>query len=78
MIAARSAGGVNYSGAEPTTYGTVPLWQGGMNGRGALVMEWHDPDKMPKATQDQLIGLLATTPAGSAVSGSGTIEFEEY
>jgi hypothetical protein len=71
-------GGRNYSGGEPTTYETEPLFTEDFNIRGGFIKEWTDPDQMPKVTQNKTLGLLLAPRTAVAIRTSGTIEFEMY
>lgn len=64
-------------GAEPTTYGTVPIWQAEMNRRNTLIQEWV-PDEAPVINRDQLLGLLAAPRTAAAARLSVSFEFEEF
>ena len=66
----------NYS-AEPTVYEDEALFHMDMNVRGGFIKEW-DADAAPRATQDQLLGLLVAPRDGAIKNLSGTIEIEEY
>jgi len=75
-VASTITGGRAYS-AEPTVYGTEPLWAGAFNARGGIIKHW-DREDAPVIQRDQLIGLLAAPRDANAITLSGTIEFETF
>lgn len=79
QLAAVITTGIDYStgGVEPTVYNTVALWQGSINGRGAVNKEWSEADA-PVINRDQLLGLLVAPRTAAAVRLDGCLEFEEF
>lgn len=71
-----STAGIDYSGGEPTTYETNPLFQTEFNDRGGFSKEWT-PEDAPRANQNQTLGILCAPRAAAASRVTITAEFED-
>lgn len=74
-IATNATAGKNYS-AEPTTVDSQHFWEGAVNGRGGILVEWL-PHEGPLWGINETLILQASPGAASAVKLSGTIEWDE-
>ena len=70
------SGGWAYT-VEPETYETEPLWESGMNCRGAIVKYW-DRDNAKVFNRDMLAGVLVAARSAVARTVNITIEFETF
>ena len=63
--------------ANPTTLESTFVWEGSINGRGVLVMEWSDDDA-PVVQKNQTLLLQGSPGITTAVTLAATMEFEEF
>lgn len=63
--------------AEPTTYESTFLFEGGLNSRGAFSFAWP-VDKAPLWGINQALGLLVSPGEAVAVKMAGALYFEQY
>lgn len=63
--------------AEPTTYESTFLFEGGLNSRGSLFFSWP-VDKAPLWGINQALGLLVSPGEAVAVKLAGSLWFEQY
>ncbi len=75
-LASIVSAGVDYT-AEPTTYGTNPLWAIELHRQNSLIQQWASEDA-PICGRNELIGLVTTPRTAAAGSMSGHIIFEEF
>lgn len=74
-VATNATAGKNYT-AEPTTVDSQHFWEGAINGRGGIVIEWA-PNEGPKWGKNETLLLQGSPGAASAVKLSATIEWDE-
>lgn len=68
--------GLNYVGAEPSTFLTYPLFMMDFNSRGGYSHYFQDFDT-PYAGEDQILAIRVAPRVATAAQVSGTIIFEE-
>ena len=63
--------------AEPTTMDTTYVWEGSINSRGTLVMEWDAADA-PVIQKNTALNLQGSPGTTTAVTLNITMEWEEF